>query len=72
MGALDFLRMKEFQVSAEMLLNEKGSGGWEVELSQGGERVVVTLFQLERIVERCRKYANGPPYDNSDESDIIP
>jgi hypothetical protein len=56
MGDLDFLKFKEFDISISLVCNELGSGGWEVIMSQGSEKVALTSDQLNRLNKKVQDY----------------
>jgi hypothetical protein len=68
MSVLDFLIFKEFEVNASVVCNELGSGGWEVILTQGAEKVVITSQQLDRINKKIQDYIAESLEMKSDQS----
>lgn len=56
MSALDFLSFKEFQADVSLVVNQEGSGGYEVSISQGQSKVILTHQQLDRINKKIQDY----------------
>ncbi len=66
MSELDFLKFKEFEIGVSLVCNEVGSGGWEVILSQGSEKIAITSQQLDRINKKIQDYIAESLETNSD------
>lgn len=56
MSVLDFLIFKEFEVNVSLMCNELGSGGYEVIMTQGAEKVAITSQQLDRINKKIQDH----------------